>query len=248
MPSVLLYAGLLLALVGLAGTFVRWRRYLPVLGGGLLLGAVAFLLPVRERQIASVEARIDEFVPAYEFSERHAIRIRASCAASYRALKAVTAPEISFFRLLTWIRRLGRPGPESILNAPDRLPLLEVATRSGFLWLADDPGRELVVGTVVRKPPGAGQPADAAAFRALSGPGFAVAAMNFRLLPDPEAEGPGCRVTTETRVHATDAGARRAFARYWRVIYPGSALIRRMWLRAVRKRAEQGPAPAGLPG
>jgi hypothetical protein len=25
---------------------------------------------------------------------------------------------------------------------------------------------------------------------------------------------------------------------YWRVIYPGSALIRRMWLRAVRLRAE----------
>ena len=26
---------------------------------------------------------------------------------------------------------------------------------------------------------------------------------------------------------------RRRFAGYWRVIYPGSALIRRMWLRAI---------------
>ncbi len=240
MPSVLLYSGLLIALVGLVGLFVRWRRYLPVLGSGLLLVAIAFLLPTQEHRVATVETRIDEFVPAYEFSERHAIRIRASCQESYRALKAVTAREITFFRLLTWIRRLGRPAPQSILNAPDRMPLLEVATRSGFLWLADDPAREAVVGTVVVKPSGGGRPADPAAFKALSAPGYAVAAMNFRLLPDPRA-GAGCLVTTETRVHATDSGARRAFASYWRVIYPGSALIRRMWLRAVRRRAESAP-------
>ncbi|HXT21641.1 MAG TPA: hypothetical protein VN923_12895, partial [Thermoanaerobaculia bacterium] len=49
------------------------------------------------------------------------------------------------------------------------------------------------------------------------------------------------RVTTETRVFATDDHARRRFAAYWRTIYPGSALIRRMWLRAIRARAE-GPA------
>ncbi len=45
-------------------------------------------------------------------------------------------------------------------------------------------------------------------------------------------------VTAETRVYATDASARRRFARYWRVIYPGSALIRRRWLRAMKRRAE----------
>jgi len=47
-----------------------------------------------------------------------------------------------------------------------------------------------------------------------------------------------CTVTTETRVYATDASSRRRFATYWRLIYPGSALIRRMWLRAVKHRAE----------
>jgi hypothetical protein len=74
-------------------------------------------------------------------------------------------------------------------------------------------------------------------FRALHEPGFALAAMNFAL----EDDGPGaCRVTTETRVHATDARSRRLFATYWRTIYPGSALIRRTWLRAVRLRAEGG--------
>ena len=44
----------------------------------------------------------------------------------------------------------------------------------------------------------------------------------------------------ETRVHATDAPTKRKFAAYWRTIYPGSALIRVMWLRAIRRRAESG--------
>ncbi len=45
-------------------------------------------------------------------------------------------------------------------------------------------------------------------------------------------------LTTETRVFATDSRARRRFAVYWRVIYPGSALIRRSWLDAIKRRAE----------
>jgi hypothetical protein len=43
-------------------------------------------------------------------------------------------------------------------------------------------------------------------------------------------------VITETRVLATDDGARQAFTRYWRVVYPGSALIRVLWLDAVERR------------
>ena len=58
--------------------------------------------------------------------------------------------------------------------------------------------------------------------------------MNFLVTPD----GPdGSLVSTETRVFATSDDARRQFARYWRVIYPGSAIIRRMWLRAIARRA-----------
>jgi hypothetical protein len=48
----------------------------------------------------------------------------------------------------------------------------------------------------------------------------------------------GVRVTTETRVFADNAAAARRFAVYWRVIQPGSDLIRRGWLRAIKRRAE----------
>jgi hypothetical protein len=52
------------------------------------------------------------------------------------------------------------------------------------------------------------------------------AAMNFRL--------DGNILSTETRVHART----HVFALYWRLIHPGSDILRRTWLRAIRNRAE----------
>ena len=54
-----------------------------------------------------------------------------------------------------------------------------------------------------------------------------------------EAGHSSIRTSTETRVRALSPRARKDFLPYWRVIYPGSALIRRMWLRAVKRRAER---------
>ncbi len=45
----------------------------------------------------------------------------------------------------------------------------------------------------------------------------------------------GCVLSTETRIAALDDDARRAFARYWRVVGPFSAVIRRRWLTAAAR-------------
>ena len=223
---------------------IRHRRAaLVVVAIGVLIVVVGMALPTRTSRVEAVVTRLDYFTPAYQFSEVHTTRITAPKARVYRAIKAVTADEISFFRALTSIRRFGRPGPESILNAPEKMPLLDVATQTSFLLLAEQPEREIVVGTLVAAPEGWGPPAHPTpeGFRAIRRPGFALAAMNFRV----EEEVPGvCIVTTETRVYATDASTCRRFAVYWRVIYPGSAVIRRMWLDAIKRRAESPPAEA----
>jgi hypothetical protein len=73
-------------------------------------------------------------------------------------------------------------------------------------------------------------------FAALREPGYARAVFNMHAEPAPSG---GTLLTTETRIQATDDEARRSFRRYWRVIYPGSAAIRRAWLRAIRRRAER---------
>jgi hypothetical protein len=51
------------------------------------------------------------------------------------------------------------------------------------------------------------------------------------------ADGDGSVLATETRVHAPNARARRAFRLYWLVVGPFSALIRRRWLRAAARAA-----------
>jgi hypothetical protein len=213
------------------------RRGLLILALGITIFCIGGLLPAKETRVAAPLTHIDEFVPVYQFSEFHSTRVAASKEQVARAIKSVTADDIFSYRTLAWMRRLGRSGPESILNPPPDQPLLDVATRTSFILLAEDPNREIVLGTLVEAPEG-WQPSEKAtpeSFKAFHQPGFVLAGMNFRI----EDEVPGtCIVTTETRVYATDPHTLRSFARYWRAIYPGSALIRRMWLRAIVRRAE----------
>lgn len=180
---------------------------------------------------------LERVLPSYQFREFHSTRVRATPERAYRAIRDVTASEILFFSALTWLRRFGRPGPESVLNAPQRRPLLDVATNTSFITLADS-AWEIVVGTVVIAPPAAPRvrPATADEFAALvAQDGYALATMNF--VATPRADGTS-DVSTETRVYATDEAARRRFAAYWRLINLGSAFIRVMWLRAIKRRAE----------
>jgi hypothetical protein len=183
---------------------------------------------------------LDRLMPAYDVHEVHSTRVRARPLDIHRVLFEVTANEVWLFRALMALRGLGAR------RADGSRPLLEAAQEGGFAVLADEPGREVVLGVMGRfwqlrqrsiRP--IGSPAD---FLAFAEPGFARAAMNF--LIEPLGGGGECRLTTETRVHATDARARRAFRAYWTLVHPGSAFIRRMWLRALKRRAEAGsPAP-----
>jgi hypothetical protein len=242
---VLVYLGLLICCLGIVSVlkppgFLKIRARRPgalLLIAGIALSISGFTLPAPDTRITTPTNRLDEFAPVYQFHEVHSIRVDAPADRVYDAIKQVSADEISLFRTLTWIRRLGRPAPPGILNAPGHQPLLSVATRTSFLLLAEEPNHEIVVGTAVlvpreRRP--TKQPI-ADDFKSMRAPGFALASMNFVVQPEGANT---CLVTTETRVYATDPDSTRTFARYWRVIYPGSALIRRMWLRAIKHRAE----------
>jgi hypothetical protein len=169
----------------------------------------------------------------YQFSEFHSIPIAASKDRVYAAIRKVTPEEILFFKTLTWMRRFGKPSPAGVLNAPERRPILETFTVGAFLVLADDPGREIVFGRAGNPRRGGALPAEE--FKAAHQGEFVKIAMNFRI---EEMDATHCPLTTETRVYAAGPQVVRGFAAYWRMIYPGSALIRRMWLRAIKLRAE----------
>ncbi|HVT56968.1 MAG TPA: hypothetical protein VHR45_01095 [Thermoanaerobaculia bacterium] len=254
MAVLMMDAGLPLLLVGLISLAwpLRWigipsrgrAALVASAGAALVAGAVALPAPLlRSARSEWGPTRIDEIVPSYQFAEHHEIRVHAAPGRIFWAIKTVPAQEIFLFRTLTWLRQPRLPGKataETILSPPAARPLLAVATSSGFMQLAEDPDRELVIGTLVIAPRGH-PPIGDGGFATLAAPGYAKAVMNFLVLPEPDG---WCRLTTETRVFATDPASRRRFAAYWRIIYPGSALIRIEWLKAIRRRAES-PAAGG---
>jgi hypothetical protein len=190
---------------------------------------------------------LDKIMPEYEFGEVHSIQLSASPEAALAAFKEVTPGEMPLVRLLFTLRSLpahlmGRQG----LPTEKTTSLYEQMLGFGFVPLGDKPNRELVAGMIGQMFKLRGETPtirDACEFVAFEEPGYAKAAMNFFV----ESADRDTLLTTETRVMTTDSASRRRFGRYWRVIYPGSAAIRRSWLRAAKRRAEQG-AEGCVPG
>ncbi|HEV7669226.1 MAG TPA: hypothetical protein VGS22_11915 [Thermoanaerobaculia bacterium] len=241
--SVLVYLGLFGAAVGTFAVLrpVHWlrlstrRRGALLLGTGLVFVLLGMAIPAPLRH-AMGSTRLDEILPDYQFSEFHETEVEATPAVIHRAIWQVTAREIRLFGLFTWIRSPHWPGrrkDETILSAPADRPILEVATSSGFRRLADEEN-EVVVGAAVITPRGLRPTGD---LRKI--PGLALAVMSFRTEP---LGADRCRLTTETRIFATDRSTFRRFKRYWRLIAPGSAILRSTWLQAIRARAEREPA------
>jgi hypothetical protein len=234
-------AAFVLSLIGLVrparrlGMSTR-RRATVNMAIALAVFVLLAIVPPPVTRVAARMSELDEVAPTYHYAERHSQYINASPAQVYSATKTVTAEEIWLFRTFTSLRRFGQPGPESILNAPEHLPLLDVALRSGFVLLSDRPPREVVFGAIVAAPPRSRRkgPVTPDFYRTISAPGFVKATMNFRIEPD----GTGSRITTETRVHGTDTAAILRFTPYWRTILPGSWILRMTWLDAIRRRAE----------
>jgi hypothetical protein len=103
----------------------------------------------------------------------------------------------------------------TIGDAITRLGLRELVRRDGQVVLGGS-GMPWRPGTPIRP-------------FAAAGPGSVQVVLDFR--------SDGHFLTTETRIAAMDAEARRRFLRYWRIVGPFSAVIRRRWLRRIAARA-----------
>lgn len=185
------------------------------------------------------ETLLGRLMPAADQQELHMIRLPAPPDQVWAALHAITYRDLPLMRLLMGVRalpaRLGRGSGGLPLDEP----LLALFRRMGFVTVVEEPGAALAMGVAARfwklSPAPAPKLRDGADLLAFDEPGYAKAVMSFEIAPD----GGGSRLLTETRVQATDAAARRLFGRYWLVIRPGSGLIRRSILRAVRRRCQQ---------
>jgi hypothetical protein len=127
---IIVYLGLIAGFASVASCLkppswlgIRTRRQAAFLvGTGLVLVWAGWSLPASEIHVVTPRTQFDQFMPVYQFSEFHSIRVNAPKEKVYAAIKAVTADEISLFRTLTWMRRFGQSGAEGILNAPPHDP------------------------------------------------------------------------------------------------------------------------------
>jgi hypothetical protein len=185
---------------------------------------------------------IDEVMPEWGFDERHSIVVNARPDAVYDALEAFTARESPIFVVLMGIRGLPSLVAKREAFALNR-PILDNMERFGFVRLGERRPEELAIGF-------AGKPwLIAPSLQSLNGPdefrtfardGYVKAVTDFTLSP----ENGMTRLSTETRVQALGPRARAFFGAYWLGIRAPSGVIRRSWLKAIKKRAETAGRPA----
>ena len=160
---------------------------------------------------------LDRWLPEFEFGERHERRVALSPERAIEVVLALPAAPDPVVRALLALRGIRADTSVAELRHVLRFDDLERTATSYVAGGAGKPWR-----------PGGGR----APFTD-PGPGAVRMALAFWAEPD----GDGALLVTETRVAPVDAAARRAFARYWRLVRPFSGLIRRRWLRAAARRA-----------
>jgi len=177
---------------------------------------------------------IDSFASNPDASEVHSIEIAATPEVVYQALWTTDMGSSVIVKGLVALRSLPafllRPRCPSIRS---RKLTLHSLVEAGFGRLAEEPGREVVLGINGRfwRPMGNTEPFKREDFDRPVAPGFARGVWNFSV----EARGPRRTVlTTETRIVCGDEASRLKFRVYWMLVRPFSGLIRLIMLRAVR--------------
>jgi hypothetical protein len=181
---------------------------------------------------------IDSFAPHPDATEIHTIEIAAAPEAVYQALWTADLGGSSIIKGLITLRSL----PEMILHPgrrrrPPRKVTLQALIEAGFGKLAEEPGREIVLGVTGRfwRPIGNILPFTREQFQGPVSPGLARAVWNFLVR---EVGSERTLLSTETRIICGDAASRWKFRVYWALIRPFSGLIRIMMLKAVRRACE----------
>ena len=158
-------------------------------------------------------AALDDVLPRFDAREVHSVRLALPAAEAIELALATPIAGDPFVRFLFRLR--GLHAHATIGDALVRLGLAELDRREGEVVFGGS-GTPWRPGGLIRTF------ADAR-------PGSVRIATDFR--------SDGESLTTETRIAAVDDAARRSFLRYWRVVGPFSALIRRRWLAQIAKRA-----------
>ncbi|HVN92935.1 MAG TPA: hypothetical protein VMT38_04535 [Terracidiphilus sp.] len=242
--SLLAYSGFVLTFAGLANLAIPFR-FLGVSKrragaliavGGAGLAVAALLWPAATTRVTQHRNHLDDVMPEYQFSEIHTVRSRATPQRVIEAARESTWGDLRSLNTLLKVRAamLHEPLQNEGYFSPEKR-VSDSFTASGYL--SDTSDREFTmfgaVNTRLRRFVAVKDWREFAEYR---DEGTVKTAFDFRA---EDTGGGWTTITTETRMMVYSASTRDP-AIYWRLIVPGSGLLRREWLEGIRRRAESG--------
>ena len=175
---------------------------------------------------------IDDFLPNYDFSEKHRIQVRAPITVTYEAVRHLDITQSKLSMLLFRLR--------GIPTGKDGIAKFDIDNfqKMRFILLGERTNEEFLLGLVGRfwTVSGGLQRLDRNEYVNFDRPGYAKAVWNFSLVERP---GQSTLLETETRVYCLDEGSRRRFQIYWFLIRGFSGMIRQEVLKAIKEKAER---------
>ena len=199
-------------------------------------GAAAWYRYGRVARRGSGDELLDRFMPKFDVREHHQATVRAPTTVTYAAARELDfrrSPLVSGIFRARQLLMGGRIEPVSTGGS-----VLDEVQALGWRLLAEEPGRELVMGAVT-------QPwvADVVfrgvapeEFAGFDEPNYVKIAWTVGVTSGDDGRSV---FRTETRVLATDSAARSRFRRYWMLVSPGIVVIRWEMLRLVKLEAER---------
>lgn len=249
-PSYLFWIGTIISIIGsvslfqpLSFLFILNRDIaLVVLIVGVLICLASLLYPVKLTLSKTDNQKIDGLIPAFAFNEYHEVKISAPVEKVKEVMQITGVKDIPIAHFLMKIRGIADENVDMSDRAASNSSNSETISTPDFNFYNVSPDEWIAVMILKssfisndKQTPAPPEISSLEQFCSFNNPHYVKVAINFRFISLTNNE---TLLSTETRVNGITPKDSRIFGRYWRIIYPGSAIIRRVWLNTIKKRSE----------
>lgn len=250
LPSYFFWIGVIIALVAIV-SLIKPLTFLFILNrtiavyilcGGVLISLISLLMPEKIYH-SHTNLAIDTLLPDYYYNEYHEIIVNASIDEVKQALQSTGVKDIPVVLMLMKIRGISEEKKDMSDKATNNQPNPDTFNTPDFNFIVANQSElytlMILNASIIQKasaktpPPVITTSEDFIAFKK---PGYVKVAVNFLFKSLDNGQ---TLVSTETRNLPITRKDCHVFGRYWRIIYPGSAIIRRLWLDTLAQKAEK---------
>jgi len=241
---IIMVTGFIALIHPLVSLFILNRNIaLMVLCGGILIAVISLLYPVKIRHSSTQHQQIDGLIPDFAFNEFHEVSINASPEKVKQTILVTGVKDIPIARLLMKIRGIADEDVDLNDRASNNRIGSDTVSTPDFNFFVVAPDEWItvmilksVIITNNENKPAPPEISTLEQFTLFNEPGYIKVAVNFRFI---STDNQKTILTTETRNQGITPNDNRTFGYYWKIIYPGSAIIRRVWLDTLKKKAIQ---------